>query len=310
MQPTRRSIVLTGRTGQVGRELERALAPIGHVVATDRNTLDLADADSIRLCIRNAAPALIVNAAAYTRVDQAEQEPDLAMAVNGAAPGIMAEEARALGIPLVHYSTDYVFDGRGNATAGTRPRPYCETDTPAPLNQYGRSKLAGERAIQAVGPQHLILRTSWVYSNRGANFLRTVRRLAGERDEFRIVDDQTGSPTWARAIAQATVAILAASWVDQATDRKAGPPLSEADGLYHLSAADSTTWCGFARAIVEIDAAVGRGRKVRVTGIPTSEYPLPAARPAYSVLDSAAIKAAYCIALPGWRQQLVECLEE
>ncbi len=312
--PASGSIVLLGRTGQVGWELERALTPLGRVTALGRDELNLSDADSIRRRIRDSEPSLIVNAAAYTKVDKAEEEPDLAMAVNGTAPGILAEEAKRLGIPLVHYSTDYVFDGQGGAAANGVPRPYTEADAPAPLNQYGRSKLAGERAIQAVGPVHLILRTSWVYAARGANFLATMRRLAGERDELRIVDDQTGNPTWARAIAGATARILAASWVrpegavNGPGGAGAGPSLSEAGGLYHLSAAGATTWCGLARAIVEADAAAGRGRNVRVTGIPTSEYPLPATRPAWSVLDNGAIAAAFGIELPDWKRQLKLCM--
>ncbi len=308
MPPASSVILLTGGTGQLGWELERALAPLGRVVAPRHDEMELADADAIRRRIRETEPSLIVNAAAYTKVDQAEEEPDLAMAVNGAAPGIMAEEAKRLGIPLVHYSTDYVFDGRGNADHGDAPRPYRETDPPAPLSQYGRSKLAGERAIQAVGPVHLILRTSWVYSTRGSNFLLTVRRLAAEREELRMVDDQTGSPTWARVLARTTAEILAVGWLDQGTGRDAGPSLAEAGGLYHLSAAGATTWCGFARAIVEADAAAGRGKKVPVTGIATSDYPLPAARPSWSVLDNGAIKAALGVVPPAWEQQLAGCL--
>ena len=187
-------ILVTGKTGQVGWELQRTLATLGQVIAPDRRGMDLGDPDSIRAAIRACSPQIIVNAAAYTAVDQAESEPDLALAINGAAPGIMAEEAKRLGALLVHYSTDYVFDG---AKSG----PYTEDDQPNPLSAYGSSKLAGERAIAASGARYLIFRTSWVYGARGKNFLRTILRLAQERDELRIVDDQVGAPTWCRAIA-------------------------------------------------------------------------------------------------------------
>jgi dTDP-4-dehydrorhamnose reductase len=195
-------ILLTGPTGQVGWELRRSLAPLGVVTALDRTALDLTDADGLRRVVREVRPALIVNAAAYTAVDRAESEPDLAMAVNGLAPGILAEEGKRVGAALVHFSTDYVFDGR---KAGA----YVEDDAPAPVNVYGATKLAGERAMEAVGAPHLILRTSWVYGARGANFFLTMRRLARERPELRIVDDQTGAPTWCRMIAEATAQIIA-----------------------------------------------------------------------------------------------------
>ena len=185
-------ILLTGKNGQVGWELQRTLAPLGEVVAVDRQALDLANPDAIRALIREVKPALIVNPAAYTAVDKAESEPELAMAVNGIAPGIMAEEAKRLGAAMIHYSTDYVFDG-------TQTSPYTEKDRPNPGNVYGKTKLAGEQAIQAVGVPHLILRTSWVYGSRGRNFLLTILRLAQERDELKIVDDQIGAPTSSRA---------------------------------------------------------------------------------------------------------------
>lgn len=300
-------ILLIGVTGQVGGELKRALAPLGHVVATNRHSLDLADSDTICRVIRDTVPGLIVNAAGYTQVDQAEDEPERAMAINGTAPGIMAEEAKRLAIPLVHYSTDYVFDGTGNAADGI-VRPYRETDLPAPLSEYGRSKLAGEEAIQAVSPIHLILRTSGVYSNRGVNFLHTVRALASAQQELQIVDDQIVSPTWARVIAAATAEILRLGWTQ--VNENSGVSLGATHGLYHLSAAGSTTWCEFARAIVEADVSARRGRQVRVNGISTEDYPLPAIRPAYSVLDNSALETAFGIKLPDWHDQLVACLEE
>jgi dTDP-4-dehydrorhamnose reductase len=289
-----RPVLLVGRTGQIGWELERALPPLGAIVALGRAELDLSNADAIRTRIRATAPCLIVNAAAYTAVDRAEQEPDLALSVNGAAPGVMAEEAERLGVPLVHYSTDYVFDGRSG-------RPYVEDDPPAPLNAYGRSKLAGERAILAACSRHFIFRTSWVYAERGANFLRTIRRLAAERSELRVVDDQIGGPTWARAVAEATTLALGAI-------RSGAVALPKASGIYHLSAAGSTTWCGFAKRIVERDAAAGRGKAIPVLSIPTSEYPLPARRPAYSILDTGKFTSTFGLALPDWQVQLALCM--
>ncbi len=300
----RRPILLLGKTGQIGWELERTLAPLAPVVSLSRRELDLTDTDAIRRQVRETAPGLIVNAAAYTTVDKAEEEPVLAMAVNGTAPGVLAEEAKRLGVPLVHYSTHFVFDGR--AGPGPSPRPYAESDTPAPINEYGRTKLAGEQAIQAVAPAHLILRTSWIYGNRGRNFLRTIRRLAAEKEELEVVDDQIGSPTWARGVAEATAQILATGRSPAAGP---GAGLAEAGGLYHLSAAGSTSWCGFAAAIVEWGTVSGRAAP-RVVPIPTSAYPTRAARPAYVVIDNSAIMKAFGIALPDWKSQLRLCMAE
>lgn len=293
-----RPILLTGPNGQIGWELRRSLAPLGPVAAVGRDRLDLASPDSIRAAIRNIGPGLIVNAAAYTAVDRAEEEPALAQAVNGEAPGILAEEAKRAGATLIHYSTDYVFDG-------TASRPYRETDATNPVSAYGRSKLAGEQAIAAAGGTHLILRTAWVYSLRGGNFLLTMRRLAGEREELRVVDDQHGSPTWARAIAEATALIVARC---RAAD---GPgELTECGGLYHLTAAGKTTWHGFADAIVAQMRAAGNPVACRcVLPIPTAEYPTPARRPAYSVLDCGKLESTFDIRLPAWEDQLRFCLE-
>lgn len=277
-----RRILLTGRNGQVGWELERTLAPLGQIHACDHSSLDLADADSIRSAVRAFKPDVIVNAAAYTAVDQAEAEPELAQAINGTAPGILAEEAKRLGALLVHYSTDYVFDG-------TKPTPYTEADAPNPLGVYGRSKLAGEQAVQAVGGEHLILRTSWVYGLRGRNFLLTIMRLAGEKPLLRIVGDQVGAPTWCRNIAETTAALLASPQ---------GPR-----GLFHLTAGGTTSWHGFAAAIV-----AARGATARVEEITTADYPLPARRPANSRLDCGALRA-QGIALPDWQDQLRLCLD-
>ncbi len=285
------TILLIGRNGQIGSELGRLLKPLGAVTAPDRAQLDLASPDSIRRAVREAEPAMIVNAAAYTAVDKAEEEPDLARAINGVAPGILAEEARRLGAPLVHYSTDYVFDGNS-------PRPYTEGDAVNPLGVYGRTKLAGEEAIAAVGPAHLILRTSWLYSLHGNNFLLTMRRLAAEREELRVVADQHGAPTWARWVAEATAAML-----------KDHGDLADKSGLYHLTASGETSWHGFAEAIVERLRAAGEPVKAgRVVPIDTAEYPTPAQRPARSVLDCTKVRETFGIDPPDWRAQLLLCL--
>lgn len=286
-------ILLTGSGGQVGRELRRALAPLGTLTALDRHGLDLADPDAIRSTIREWRPSLIVNAAAYTAVDRAESEPEKALAVNGIAPGILAEEARRLDAVLVHYSTDYVFDG-------TKPAPYNESDIPSPRNVYGKTKLAGELSIQSAGAAHYILRTSWVYAAEGANFLKTILRLARERPELRIVNDQTGAPTWARAIADMTAQLLASR-------RNADDPRY---GLYHLTAAGAVTWHGFAQAILAEAEHVMGMKPPRLIPITTQEYPLPAPRPANSRLDTTRLTEAFGIRPPTWQDMLVHCIRE
>ncbi len=283
-----KKILITGRDGQVGWELQRTLAPLGEIVALDRKALDLADADALRAALRSAKADIIVNAAAYTAVDQAESESALADAVNGQAPGIMAEEARKTGALLVHYSTDYVFDGSGTA-------PFTETSTTSPLNAYGRGKLAGEQAIQAVGGRYLILRTSWVYGLRGKNFLRTILRLAQERDELRIVADQIGAPTWSRLIAEATALALVRQ--------------TSCEGLYHLTSGGETSWHGFTEAILELTRDQ-RTRNPKLVGIPATEYPLPAKRPYNSRLTCAKLADDAGIALPHWRDALALCLAQ
>ncbi|MFO1153184.1 MAG: dTDP-4-dehydrorhamnose reductase [Rhodospirillales bacterium] len=288
-------ILLLGRQGQVGWELARTLAPLAPVIGLARDDLDLADPDAIRRAVRRAQPRLIVNAAAYTQVDKAETETELAMAINGTAPGILAEEAKRAGAALVHYSTDYVFAGSGD-------RPWREDDAVAPLNAYGVSKLAGEQAIAATGGRHLIFRTAWVYADRGRNFLKTMQRLALERDELRVVADQHGAPTWARLIAEATALVLAAT-----RHRDGWDALAERGGLYHLTSGGQTTWCDFAEAIVAASAPAGE-RRARVVGIATSEYPTPAKRPAYSVLDCSRLADSFGIGLPDWRDGLALCL--
>jgi dTDP-4-dehydrorhamnose reductase len=279
------TILLTGATGQLGCELAACLAPLGNLVALDHAALDLADADAVRAALGTHRPRLIVNAAAYTAVDQAEHERDRAYAVNATAPAVMAEHARAHGALIVHYSTDYVFDGR-------LPHAYDERSPTHPLNAYGASKLAGEEAIAASGAHALVLRTSWVYGLRGRNFLRTMQRLGAERDTLDIVDDQVGTPNWCRTLARASAAILA----------RGLPYAIERAGLYHLSARGSTTWFGFARAIF------GERTRPQLRPIPTSAYPTPAQRPANSVLDTARFTATFGFALPQWRASLADCL--
>ena len=293
-------ILLTGKNGQVGWELQRTLATLGEVVAVDRQGMDLANPDSIRSAIRATRPDLIVNAAAYTAVDKAESEPDLAMAINGIAPGIMAEEAKRLGATMIHYSTDYVFDG-------TKASLYAEEDAPNPLNIYGKTKLAGEQAIQAAGIPHLIFRTSWVYGLRGKNFLLTILRLAQERDELKIVDDQVGAPTWSRLIAEATAQTLA-----QIRMPIAHHPLriAEVSGLYHLTSAGRTSWHGFARAILDHSTLARIKPLARLTPIPGADYPLPAPRPSNSGLNNKKMQQVFGLALPEWDAALALCSQE
>jgi dTDP-4-dehydrorhamnose reductase len=289
-------ILITGKNGQVGWELQRALASFGQIIAIDAEEMDLADADAIRRTVREVRPDIIVNPAAYTAVDKAESDPNLAMAVNGTAAGIFAEESKRLGAVLVHYSTDYVFDG-------DKVAPYSESDVPNPQSVYGKTKFAGEQAIRASGCNYLILRTSWVYGVHGANFVKTILRLAKERDELRIVADQFGAPTWARDLAQATAAALGCR-ENNAWDRN----LSD---LYHLTAAGRTNWHQFAEEIVrqarKYDSALA-AKQLTINAITTSEYPVPAKRPANSVLANDKIRDTFGIVLPVWQDSLAECV--
>lgn len=291
-------ILLTGRSGQVGYELERSLQGLGEVVALDRAAMDLSNLDQVRETILGLRPALIVNPAAYTAVDKAESEPELAMRINGEAPAMMAEAARSIGAAMIHYSTDYVFDG-------SKPGPYAEDDATAPINVYGRTKLAGEQAIEASGIPHLIFRTSWVYGRRGHNFLLTMQRLARERDELRIVADQTGAPTWCRTIADTTAHVVAALQCAPADAGLNAPRWREKSGLYHLAAQGQTTWHGFAQTIV---AHGSSSKKPLVLPITTRDYPLPARRPANSVLSCDKLMREFC-GLPAWDSALKLCLE-
>lgn len=288
-------ILLTGSTGQVGAELTATLASVGELLACDHRRLDLADPAAIRATVREFRPTIIVNAAAYTAVDLAESEPDLAMAVNGAAPGVFAEEAARTGALLVHYSTDYVFNGE-------QPEPYTEEDSTDPLNIYGRTKRAGELAIRATSAKHLILRTSWVYGATGKNFLVTIRRLAAARDELKIVNDQFGAPTWCRDIATATAAMLGhLTTIDPV--RAAG-----LSGTYNLSAEGATSWFEFAAAIFADSPLAPESRRAKLVAIPSSEYPTPAARPRNSVLAHDKLHRRFGLKLPPWRTSLQACL--
>jgi dTDP-4-dehydrorhamnose reductase len=290
-------ILLIGSNGQVGWELARALLPLGRVLVPERNQCDLASLDTLTALVNSLRPDVIVNAAAYTAVDKAEGETNLAMTVNARAPGALAAAARRYGALLVHYSTDYVFDGK---KAGA----YSETDAPNPGSAYGRSKLAGEEAVRDAGADHLIFRTSWVYAARGKNFLRTILRLAAEREELRIVADQFGAPTWARLIAEVTALALQ----QDLARRKLGGFES---GTFNLTAAGETSWHGFAGAIIA--AARARGAKLMcstVAPITTAEYPLPAARPANSRLAGGRLAERYGLAMPEWDDCVRLCVAE
>ena len=277
-------ILITGKYGQVGTELSR-LYPSRGVVLTGRDECDLANEQSIRDTVDRVKPTVIINAGAYTAVDQAEKEPGLCFAINAHAPRVLAQEAARLGALLIHYSTDYVFNCE-------KPQPYLETDPIHPLNVYGESKAAGEAAIAEVATRYLVLRTSWVYGPHGKNFLRTMLRLGAERPELRIVDDQLGAPTSAAAIASATARLVEQSQ-------------SVAPGIYHMTAAGSTSWYGFARAI--FDAGV-LTTQPRVQPISTADYPTPARRPANSVLSNDKFALNFGFRLPAWQQQLNDVL--
>ncbi len=291
-------LLVTGATGQVGWELSRNLMPLGEVIAVSRTRCDFSRPETLPALISETRPDAIVNAAAYTAVDKAEEEEALAMTVNATAVGVLAEEARRVNALLIHYSTDYVFDG---AKSGS----YTENDTPNPINAYGRSKLAGELAIGQVGCDHLILRTSWVYAARGHNFLKTILRLAAEREELKIVADQSGAPTSARLIADATAAILA-----RLSGRQSWRVMG---GTYHLSAGGETSWHGFATAIVAAARAAqpASALKVqRVLPITTADYPLPARRPRNSRLDCTRLYSTFGLHLPDWRAPFTLTLAE
>ena len=289
-------ILLIGKEGHVGGELSSLLRPLGELIIYGEEDLDLTQVDRIREKLSDIQPHIIVNAAAYTAVDQAEEEPDLAQAVNGTAPAILAEEAKKQGAALVHYSTDYVFDGE-------KQGPYTEADSPNPLCVYGRTKLAGDEAIQSAGLPHLIFRTSWIYGLKGENFLLTIQRLAKERDELKIVDDQIGSPTWCRTIAQTTANVL--TQVLPQSSPGDFSSFKQASGLYNLVCGGQTSRFGFARAILETSSS---SQDTKLVPIPTSEHPTPAKRPKNSVLSTKKLKSAFGIDPPPWDVTLKYCL--
>jgi dTDP-4-dehydrorhamnose reductase len=289
MQNTK--ILVFGRVGQVGWELRHKLACLGEVTAIDYPEIDFSRPDSIRTTVRAAEPTVIINAAAYTAVDKAESDPDLAMAINGTAPGVIAEEAKRLGSIFMHYSTDYVFDG-------TKPGLYVETDSPNPINVYGKTKLAGDQAIQAVGGDYLILRTSWVYGARGSNFLLTMLRLAQERAELQIVDDQIGAPTSSECIAQATANLLAQLLAP------AGRGLDGRSGIYNLTSTGETTWHGFAKSLLTKSSGYFGFTVPHLIPIKTSEFPRPAKRPANSRLSCHRLEQTFGVTLPPWEHAL------
>lgn len=285
-------ILISGQQGQVSQALQQHLQNMGELIVLGRDQLDLSQPESIRPVVRDIKPDLIINAAAHTAVDQAESEPDLAFAINATSPGVFAEEAAALGVPLIHYSTDYVFDG---SKAGA----WVEADTPNPLGVYGNSKLAGERAIAAAGGQHLILRTSWVYSLTGRNFLLTMQRLLQEREKLSIVADQIGAPTWAGTIAASTGALIE-RWRDGAPG---------AWGVYHLTASGETSWFGFAEAIGQ--QLINSSKPcAALEPIASSAYLTPAARPLNSRLDCSLLQRQWGVSQPDWHDALLECLAQ
>ena len=300
-------ILLLGKTGQLGWELQRSLAPLGEVIALDRHSQDfcgdLSQLQGLAATVQAVRPDLIVNAAAYTAVDKAESEPELARTVNALAPGVLAQEAHKLGAWLVHYSTDYVFDGSGT-------QPWGEIDTPAPLNVYGQTKLDGERLIQSACAKHLIFRTSWVYAARGGNFAKTMLRLAQERERLTVIDDQCGAPTGAELLADVTAHAIR-QVMGQGIGRQ--QPHPEAAGIYHLAASGETTWNGYAKHVIAQAGRVQPAIKIvaaEVACVPTSAFPTPAQRPHNSRLNTGKLQATFGLSLPAWQQGVDRMLAE
>ena len=288
---SRSRILILGSAGQLGTELQRSFSTAGTILAWDKERFDLANPEQVREAVRESAPDIILNASAYTAVDRAESEPDLAMAVNAGAPKILAEEAKRSGALLVHYSTDYVFDG-------TKSGAWVEDDTPHPLNVYGASKLAGEQAIARVGGRYLIFRTSWVYGPHGKNFLLTMLRLGRERDSLTVVDDQIGAPTTSIALADASRTIVDGIGAGRFGDSDAWA------GTYHMTCGGAVSWCGFAKAIFERSQSRFGGKIPEVSPIPTSQYPTPARRPHNSVLSNEKLFARFGVKLAPWDNAL------
>ncbi|WP_394777655.1 dTDP-4-dehydrorhamnose reductase [Undibacterium sp.] len=304
-------ILLTGTSGQVGNALRETLRDLGELVVADRSQMDLSNPDQIRSFIRSVQPSLIINPAAYTAVDKAESETAMAQRINGEAPGIIAEEAAKLGAALIHYSTDYVFDGSKRGADG-KLAAYSEQDMPQPVNVYGKTKLAGEQAIAASGCAHLIFRTSWVYSRFGQNFLLTMLRLANERDALKIVNDQWGAPTWAGWIAQATADVVRRLQRGSRTAQELDlDTWKQHSGIYNMSTLGCTNWCEFARAIIGHADTLGLLHKAApsITGIPSSEYPVAATRPHNSMLSMDLLTSRFQVQPPQWEQAMKACLE-
>lgn len=296
-------ILLTGATGQVGGELLKLLPELGEVIAPTRSTMDLSDSQSIRETIRTIKPRWIVNPGAYTAVDKAESEPDLAHAINAEAIQAIGEEARSIGAGVIHFSTDYVFDGTGTT-------PYLETDPTAPVNIYGASKLAGEKALAVTGAGHMIFRTSWVYGTQGKNFLLTILKLAREREHLRVVSDQHGAPTWSRDLAEMTVQVIGRC-EKAAAGKHFADVLSQVSGVYHASGRGETTWHGFVAEAVRIQCEKeSEDSFARIEPIPTAEYPTPAKRPANSRLNCNKLERQFGWRMMDWHESLREVLEE
>ena len=287
-------ILLTGKNGQIGWELNRSLSTLGTVYAMGRDQIDLSQPETLGSIIQEIKPDIIINAAAYTAVDKAESEPELAMTVNGIAPGVIAEEAKKIGAGMIHYSTDYVFDGKATA-------PYKEEDPPCPLSVYGKSKLAGDQGVIQAGIPHIILRTGWVYSLRGNNFLLNTQNLAQTRKQIKVVNDQTGGPTWSRAIAEGTARIL-----EQCPPRSTKKSeIFSHSGIFNMSCGGETSWFGFANKILELSGLI---KDTELISIPTIEYPTPAVRPRNSLLSNKKLIQTFHHELPHWQEALQECL--
>jgi len=288
-------ILLTGKTGQIGEELNNIVGDLGNLITVDKEQLDLSKPNSIEPVILDIKPDIIINSAAYTAVDKAEEEPDLAMTVNAVAPGLLAKAARKVGAGLIHYSTDYVFDGCSEIS-------YKEEDLPNPLNVYGKTKLAGEQAIAEVGIPFLIIRTSWVYSLHGKNFLRTIKKLAEEKDTIQVIEDQIGAPTWARSIALKTHQIIKQCLNKKWLETKE----SNLSGIFHVTSQGKTSWHGFAREVLNM---YNTSQNIKLIAIPTSDYPTPAVRPANSLLNNEKIHKVFGIDMPQWEDALKDCMD-
>ena len=288
-------ILLTGKTGQIGEELNNIVGDLGNLITVDKEQLDLSKPNSIEPVILDIKPDIIINSAAYTAVDKAEEEPDLAMTVNAVAPGLLAKAARKVGAGLIHYSTDYVFDGCSEIS-------YKEEDLPNPLNVYGKTKLAGEQAIAEVGIPFLIIRTSWVYSLHGKNFLRTIKKLAEEKDTIQVIEDQIGAPTWARSIALKTHQIIKQCLNKKWLETKE----SNLSGIFHVTSQGKTSWHGFAREVLNM---YNTSQNIKLIAIPTSDYPAPAARPHNSLLNNEKIQKVFGIDMPHWEDALKDCMD-